>query len=214
MLGSSDLVGFVATTDLGRARRFYGDVLGLEHVDESPVAQVFSSNGTTLRVTLVDHATTAPYTVLGWSVIDIEKTMRSLETNGSALSASRGWTRTTSASGPLREEIEWPGSRIPMANSFHSHNFDEVRRSQPHLIGVTPPGTRSRPGPATSTGAGKDPRYSGFPCASCNHLNRPQGADPCLPRPVVTQAVFASRRNDFGRSSRDSDLRPHQKHDQ
>jgi len=82
MLGSSDLVGFVATTDLARARAFYGDVLGLEHVGESPVAQIFNVNGTALRVTLVDHAITAPYTVLGWSVVDIEKTMRSLEAKG------------------------------------------------------------------------------------------------------------------------------------
>jgi len=82
MLGSSDLVGFVATTDLARARSFYGDVLGLEHVDESPVAHVFNANGTALRVTLVDHATTAPYTVLGWSVVDIEEAIRSLEEKG------------------------------------------------------------------------------------------------------------------------------------
>lgn len=82
MLGSSDLVAFVATTDLARASAFYGGVLGLAAVAETPVAHVFDANGTLLRVTLVDEPPSAPYTVLGWAVPDIEVTIASLRDRG------------------------------------------------------------------------------------------------------------------------------------
>jgi catechol 2,3-dioxygenase-like lactoylglutathione lyase family enzyme len=82
MLSSADLVAFVATTDLDRARAFYGGVLGLEMVDESPFACVFASGGTMLRVTRVDEVSSAAYTVLGWSVGDIERDIRALTERG------------------------------------------------------------------------------------------------------------------------------------
>jgi len=78
MLGSSQLVGFVATTDLDRAGGFYGGVLGLAPIYESPIVRVFNANGTKLRVTLVGELVPAPFTVLGWTVNDIEGSVRSL----------------------------------------------------------------------------------------------------------------------------------------
>jgi len=82
MLGSSQLVGFVATTDLARAGRFYGDVLGLTPVYDSPIVRVFNANGTKLRVTLVEAFVPASFTVLGWTVDEIEGSIRSLQANG------------------------------------------------------------------------------------------------------------------------------------
>jgi catechol 2,3-dioxygenase-like lactoylglutathione lyase family enzyme len=82
MLGSSDLVGFVATTDIERARAFYGEVLGLALVEEGPFACVFDAHGTQLRVTPVAELITAPYTVLGWAVSDIVSTVRALDEAG------------------------------------------------------------------------------------------------------------------------------------
>jgi catechol 2,3-dioxygenase-like lactoylglutathione lyase family enzyme len=82
MLGSSDLVGFVATTDIDRARAFYGGVLGLAVVEESPFACVFDAHGTQLRVTPVGDLRGAPYTVLGWAVADIVSTVRALDEAG------------------------------------------------------------------------------------------------------------------------------------
>jgi catechol 2,3-dioxygenase-like lactoylglutathione lyase family enzyme len=82
MLGSSDLVGFVATTDIERARAFYGEVLGLAVVEESPFACVFDAHGTQLRVTPVGDVRAAPYTVLGWAVSDIVATVRALDEAG------------------------------------------------------------------------------------------------------------------------------------
>ncbi|HEY5026513.1 MAG TPA: VOC family protein [Acidimicrobiales bacterium] len=82
MLGSSDLVAFVATSDLDRARAFYGEVLGLTVVEESPFACVFDAHGTQLRVTPVGEIRTAPYTVLGWVVDDIAAMVQALVHEG------------------------------------------------------------------------------------------------------------------------------------
>jgi catechol 2,3-dioxygenase-like lactoylglutathione lyase family enzyme len=82
MLGSSDLVAFVATTDLNRASVFYREVVGLPVIEESPFACVFDANGTQLRVTPVDEIRTAPYTVLGWVVDDIVATVKALGAKG------------------------------------------------------------------------------------------------------------------------------------
>jgi catechol 2,3-dioxygenase-like lactoylglutathione lyase family enzyme len=82
VIGSADLVGFVAATDAERARTFYGDVLGLTLVEESPFACVFDANGTMLRVTMVPTVHAAPYTVLGWAVDDIAASIRELDARG------------------------------------------------------------------------------------------------------------------------------------
>ncbi len=71
MLRNGRLSGFVATTDPDAAKAFYGDLLGLPIVEDSPFAVAFDANGTHLRVTMVEEAVVAPYTVLGWEVDDI-----------------------------------------------------------------------------------------------------------------------------------------------
>jgi predicted enzyme related to lactoylglutathione lyase len=81
-LGGAALMGFVPTTDVGRAEAFYRDVLGLRHEETNPYACVFDANGTMLRVTLVDTRAEAPYTVLGWRVDDIDATIDGLTVRG------------------------------------------------------------------------------------------------------------------------------------
>jgi catechol 2,3-dioxygenase-like lactoylglutathione lyase family enzyme len=76
MLGGSDLVTFAPTTDPERARSFYEGVLGLRLVaDEKPFALVFDANGIMLRVTTVHELRTQQFTILGWNVTNIEKTV-------------------------------------------------------------------------------------------------------------------------------------------
>jgi catechol 2,3-dioxygenase-like lactoylglutathione lyase family enzyme len=77
-LASAALVGFVATTDLDRAAPFYRDVLGLAVALETPQFMVFDSNGTTLRLNVVEHFDPVPFTVLGWQVADIEAAVTAL----------------------------------------------------------------------------------------------------------------------------------------
>jgi catechol 2,3-dioxygenase-like lactoylglutathione lyase family enzyme len=82
VLGDAPLVAFVATTDLGRARTFYGETLGLTFTDENAFACVFDAHGTTLRVTAVPELSLAGYTVLGWLVDDISSAIRTLGERG------------------------------------------------------------------------------------------------------------------------------------
>lgn len=82
MLESSALIGFVGVSDLYRARKFYGETLGLPITEESPFALVADANGTMLRLTAVEQPAAAPYTILGWSVGDIASTIDQLTARG------------------------------------------------------------------------------------------------------------------------------------
>jgi catechol 2,3-dioxygenase-like lactoylglutathione lyase family enzyme len=65
MLESSDLVAFVAATDLDRARVFYEQTLGLRVLEHSDFAVVLDANGTMLRVTAFGQMAHPGYTLLG-----------------------------------------------------------------------------------------------------------------------------------------------------
>ena len=82
MLATSDVIAFASTTDLARARSFYGATLGLPIVDENEYACVFDANGTMLRITAVAEVALPGYTVLGWRVTDIGETVARLESLG------------------------------------------------------------------------------------------------------------------------------------
>ena len=81
-LGSAQLVAFAGATDLGRAREFYAGVLGLPLESEDGFACVFRAGDTRLRLTRVDQVVPAPYTVLGWTVGDLERTIVELSARG------------------------------------------------------------------------------------------------------------------------------------
>lgn len=83
-------MAFAATTDLTRSHAFYGDVLGLSHVENTPFANLYDAAGTALRVTLVDRVAAAPYTVLGWRVADLEAAMDDLTGRGVAFARFDG----------------------------------------------------------------------------------------------------------------------------
>lgn len=82
MLETSDLIAFAATTDLARARTFYESTLGLRVVDENAYACVLDAHGTMLRVTAVADVARPGYTVLGWRVDDIGRTVTDLGSAG------------------------------------------------------------------------------------------------------------------------------------
>jgi catechol 2,3-dioxygenase-like lactoylglutathione lyase family enzyme len=82
MLESSDVVAFVAATDLPRAREFYEQKLGLPVAGQNDFACVFDANGTMLRVTAVADVSHPGYNVLGWRVTDIEATVLGLVARG------------------------------------------------------------------------------------------------------------------------------------
>jgi catechol 2,3-dioxygenase-like lactoylglutathione lyase family enzyme len=82
MLGSSDLIAFIAAADLDVARDFYAESLGLKLIDESGFACVFEAHGTMVRVTLVAGHLPADHTVLGWRSHDISEEVRALTSHG------------------------------------------------------------------------------------------------------------------------------------
>jgi catechol 2,3-dioxygenase-like lactoylglutathione lyase family enzyme len=69
------LVAFAATADLERSHELYGGVLGLERVEASGFANAYDVDGTMLRVTRVETVEVVPYTVLGFSVPDLDAAM-------------------------------------------------------------------------------------------------------------------------------------------
>jgi len=78
-LSDQNIMGFVATADPDRAKKFYGDTLGLPLVsDELPFALVFDACGTMLRVTVVKEVSPRGYTVLGWKVPDVVAAAKAL----------------------------------------------------------------------------------------------------------------------------------------
>ncbi len=75
-------IAFVGVSDLDRAERFYGTVLGLPLRDERPFALVAEWGGTMLRITEVAEVIAVPQTVAGFRVDDIAAAVDALGGRG------------------------------------------------------------------------------------------------------------------------------------
>lgn len=75
-------ISFVATTDPEKAREFYGEILNLELVEDSPYALAFTDGENILRVQIVSELTPALHTVHGWLVSHIESEIEHLASKG------------------------------------------------------------------------------------------------------------------------------------
>lgn len=75
---------FLTTTNPDRSRVFYEHVLGLAFVADEPPALIFRVGGSMLRIQKVEQAHVAPYTALGWAVLDIRQTVKNLSVAGVA----------------------------------------------------------------------------------------------------------------------------------
>jgi catechol 2,3-dioxygenase-like lactoylglutathione lyase family enzyme len=76
-----DIVAFVPSKNPTKARAFYEGILGLRFVSEDPFAAVFDANGVMIRVANISSVKgfkPAPFTILGWLVDDIAKTVNGL----------------------------------------------------------------------------------------------------------------------------------------
>jgi catechol 2,3-dioxygenase-like lactoylglutathione lyase family enzyme len=82
MLEHHSLVAFVATRDGARARRFYGDVLGLPIISDDEFALVCRAGGVTLRIQKVPSLRPHPFTTLGWEVDDVAAMVNALVERG------------------------------------------------------------------------------------------------------------------------------------
>jgi catechol 2,3-dioxygenase-like lactoylglutathione lyase family enzyme len=131
MLESSDVIAFVATSDVDRARHFYETTLGLRLVDENQYACVFDANGIQLRVTVVEEVSPAPYTVLGWSVTDIADAVRHLAERGVSFARYDGMEQDTAGvwRSPSGAQIAW--FKDPDGNTLSLTQFQEAHRLHP-----------------------------------------------------------------------------------
>ena len=82
MLAKCNIIAFVTTSNGSRARKFHEGTLGLRVVEDTPFALEIDANGTMLRVAKAQKVTVAPYTVLGWKVADIKKSVSALAAKG------------------------------------------------------------------------------------------------------------------------------------
>ena len=82
MFGSFQIIPCVATRDPENAKKFYRDVLGLRLIGQDTFALLFDTNGTTLRLTIVQDPAPAKYAVLAWRVPDILAAVKYLENAG------------------------------------------------------------------------------------------------------------------------------------
>jgi len=78
MLADKKLKAFVPTIKPEEAKSFYKDVLGLKLLSQDDYALEFESNGSLLRVTIVQELKPQAFTVLGWNVDDIVSIIKSL----------------------------------------------------------------------------------------------------------------------------------------
>jgi len=82
MLANNKIIGFAAIKDKDRAKEFYEKALGLPFVADDGFALVFNANGNMLRLVKVPDYQPVQFTILGWEVKDIEKTVKELQKNG------------------------------------------------------------------------------------------------------------------------------------
>jgi catechol 2,3-dioxygenase-like lactoylglutathione lyase family enzyme len=82
MLDSANVIGFIPTKDFNRARAFYGTTVGLRFVAEDDFALVFDSGGTTIRVVKAEGFKAQGFTIFGWQVDDIRKSVAWLKERG------------------------------------------------------------------------------------------------------------------------------------
>jgi catechol 2,3-dioxygenase-like lactoylglutathione lyase family enzyme len=76
------MIGFVVTTDINKAREFYGTVLQFDELASDDYGTTFGTDGSYIRVTRSDSFTPAQGTVLGWNVPDMPAAIAGLSARG------------------------------------------------------------------------------------------------------------------------------------
>jgi catechol 2,3-dioxygenase-like lactoylglutathione lyase family enzyme len=82
MLKTAKIIAFVPIRNSKRSRSFYEGVLGLRFLNDDPFAMLMDSNGVRVRLAKVPVFTPAEFTVMGWDVADVQKTVTGLQKKG------------------------------------------------------------------------------------------------------------------------------------
>jgi glyoxalase/bleomycin resistance protein/dioxygenase superfamily protein len=135
MLGTANIVAFVAVADYDRSRAFYEGILGLTFVKNDGFAMVMDANGIMVRFVKMPAITPQKFTVLGWQVTDIERQVADLQSRAFSSSGSASSSRTRWGSGPRRAVTRSRGSRIPTATCCRCHSTSSAASVQLSAIG-------------------------------------------------------------------------------
>jgi catechol 2,3-dioxygenase-like lactoylglutathione lyase family enzyme len=124
MLGSCEVIAFVATAQPAKAKEFYENILGLRLVADEPFALVFDANGTMLRIAKVQMVTPARHTVFGWKVPDVRQAITDLRAKGITFEQYEGLPQDDMGicSFPGGSEVAW--FRDPDGNKLSLTQFD------------------------------------------------------------------------------------------
>jgi catechol 2,3-dioxygenase-like lactoylglutathione lyase family enzyme len=109
MAALNKVVTFVATTNPKKAKKFYEEKLGLRFVSDDGFALVFDIKGIMLRIARVPDFTPLPFTVLGWEVSNIEKSVSDLTAKGVSFERFPGMPQDKSGiwSAPGGGKVAW-----------------------------------------------------------------------------------------------------------
>ena len=102
-------VGFLASRDLERSAKFFGDVLGLRVLEVTPYACVVESPGSTIRIAATADWEPQAFTVLGWTVGDIEGEVDRLARRGVAVNRYPGMGQDERGlwTAPTGQRVAW-----------------------------------------------------------------------------------------------------------
>ena len=83
MLKDSTVTANIPAADLGRAREFYADMLGLTPTDENPGGLVYTTGGgTSFFLYQTEYAGQAGHTIAQWHVSDVPAEVADLASRG------------------------------------------------------------------------------------------------------------------------------------
>jgi catechol 2,3-dioxygenase-like lactoylglutathione lyase family enzyme len=109
VLAHAAFVGFIPVRNLESARAFYCDTLGLEAVEQTPVALVADAGGVSVRLAEVAELRPQPFTIAGWLVGDISSTVASLAKAGISTKRYEGMAQDEQGvwTAPSGDRIAW-----------------------------------------------------------------------------------------------------------
>jgi catechol 2,3-dioxygenase-like lactoylglutathione lyase family enzyme len=104
-------IGFLAVSDFARARAFYEGILGLEFVSQDDFALVLRSGPIFIRLAIPPERVSAPYTVFGWRVADIDASVAFLSGKGVTFERYAYFSDSQNADGvwstPRGDKVAW-----------------------------------------------------------------------------------------------------------
>jgi len=103
------MIGFVTATNGAEMKAFYTDKLGFRFVADDGFALVFDAHGTMIRAAKMSKFTPQPFTVLGWEVNDIVRTVKELYSKGVKFEKFRGMPQDDDGiwTAPTGDKVAW-----------------------------------------------------------------------------------------------------------